>query len=125
MDLKLNLDYIVREHDDALFRKASRNITDFLIRQAIAAKYPNGVKVRSEQRIVARLQNALATAMVEEKDVLPQVAADHIQFLYDVLKEWSAPAVLTNWFVTLFDAVEALIRDIEAAAKTPKSGSTS
>lgn len=120
---KLDHAYLIRDMDDALFKKSPRNLTDFLVRQAIAAKYKDGIKNRADQRHAAKIQNVLTGALKDEKNTV-ELTSDQIRWLYDVLKDWSAPAVAVNWFVDLFDYVEGMIRDLDNEEKSSKSGST-
>jgi hypothetical protein len=119
-DFKLDHAYLLRDVDDSLFKKSPRNLTDFLIRQALASKYKEGIKNRSDQRHASKIQNALTVALKDEKDSV-SLTSDQIHWLYDALKDWSAPVAGASWFIELLDYVEGLIRELESAEKTVKT----
>jgi len=123
MDIKIDHDYVVLEHDRAGYLKKNRNITEFMVRQAIAGKYPNGFKEKSErttQRIAGKVTGAFNTAVLKEQDSIT-VSLDQAQFLLEVMRDWGVPGTFTPWFLTFFEYLEDAVKKEEEAEKVTKA----
>lgn len=108
MEFKLDHSYVVRDIDrqsDPYIRE-DRQITEFLIRGAIAKKYPE-VKERTAQRMISRISNALNKAVNKKEDKI-ELTEDQVIWLRDLLREHAPNGTTANWFIDLFDYVEAL-----------------
>ena len=102
----LNHSYVVRDLDRQSdpYVKEDRNITEFLIRGAIAKKYPE-VKDRAAQRMISKITNALNKAVNKKLDVI-ELSEDQVEWIRDLLREHAPNGTTANWFIELFDYVE-------------------
>jgi len=125
IEFNLNQDFFVRDVDraDGSYFKINRQISEFLIRNGIAAKYKDGIKARAEQRLAGKINNALAKALADGSDQV-EFTLEQVQWFHDVLADWSVPPGLAGWHIELFDYVVGLIHDAEAEAKAAKNGTS-
>lgn len=121
MKFNLALPYIIKDEDKKQdpYLKTGRNVSEFLIRAGFNGKYPQGTKVRAEQRTQKRIFDALNLALKSEQDHIDITEAD-LKFVRDCLADWSVPpGSPSSWFIDLFDYIEDTIHQIESAKKTP------
>lgn len=129
MQFNLALDYYLTEQDKApVPRKEGdplgggwarpRLVTDWLVTNSIAGKYPQGSKVRAEQRCMAAVKLALKKAKETSADEI-SLSEDQFDFVVKALDEWSVPAGVMDWFVVLQDYCEGLKRQLAGAKNTP------
>lgn len=126
VDFKLNLDYVVRDSDRAEPNGAARRnvtLTEFLISEAVAAKYPpappsGGVSKRfgeiqekTDRRLAGRILNAVARAVkaAGEADVgSVSLTKEQFEFLDKLIEGWAVPAPWAGWWETLSAHCEEL-----------------
>jgi hypothetical protein len=130
MKFRCNVDYVVSDADREDLKtpdgrlvasafKENRGVTDFLVRNAIAARYKDGVKDRTVQRTLARVQNAFIRAVRDGEDEV-ELDEEQLRFVHDTLKEWSVPPGLVAWHVDLLESIEAAVSAIGEEKRAAK-----
>lgn len=116
MKVTLDLDYVVMPDDrQAPHLKTNRRVTDMLFRNAVQAKYPEGIKDRSHQRTWSRIQKILASAVVAERDEI-ELDLTQVEWILVPLNDWSCPQALVSWLCDLRDHLEEVKSSAEGAA---------
>jgi hypothetical protein len=131
--LNLKLDYVVRAamREDSKgpdgrvvqesYWKHDRQISEFLIRSSLIAKYPEGSE-KSAKKKNAKALNALARATNAGKDSL-DVDRSVVEHVQDALAAWGkCPVEFQPWLVDLEDEVERAIKAADEGEKASKNG---
>jgi len=125
MQFSLNLQYKVRDfdrevHPEKLWSE-DRKITDWLIRSAINAKYPNGIEERKVLRAAAAVQDELSSALNAGRDYVT-LSPYQVEWLYDVLSSWKIPPGFAGWGNALLEYAGDVAK--AAAAEGAKAEAT-
>jgi len=116
--INVSLPYMVREVDrkPESYFNSDRQITDFLIRQAITDRYKAGVKEKAVRRQIAPIYKILG-AVVNEKMNDVEFTLEQITFILDSFEAWEAPTFVLSW---LDDFSEYLAEQKKTAEKATK-----
>ena len=122
VELKLDVDYVVREADRKPGNASEENhtLTDFLVTQAISAKYPapphlqaansralGEIKEKTDRRIAGRVHNALGRAMNDDAKSI-ELTEEQFEWVHKVVDEWNVPPHWAGWYDDLLDHCEQI-----------------
>lgn len=125
MKINLALPYVVREGERAdangkpSYFSHDRQISDYMIRLAIEARYKQGVKEKAVRRQITSVQKILFTAINEKSDTA-ELSVEQVTFILDTLDAWEAPSFLVSWVEDLTDYLAESKKSTELAAKAEK-----
>lgn len=111
MEISLVHKYRVRPDEPNGYFKVARQISDFMIRQAIGQKHPQGFK-GEDLRAADRVQDALSDAVESERDTITLDRRD-VKWIADAFEGSSAPSGFTNmasWWVKFTDYLDDALR---------------
>lgn len=131
MDVTINLSLPFKVRDDqwAEWRadpksgfKTTRDVSDWLIRSAVAARYRDvlqgvdgrmvvreGMANRTEQRIWGAIQDLLA----DKSDAIV-ISGEALRWLHESVDKWQVPPALASWSLTLLDALKREIDSLDS-----------
>lgn len=127
MTITLGLRFTVRDqlrNQPNAIEAHDRNISDWIIRQAINTRYKEGVKDKAIRRLVGPILKKLTLAVNEKRDS-EDFSVEQVQFVLDSLEQYSAPPEWVSWVDDIseeFNRAKAA-HDAEEKAKkeAPKS----
>jgi hypothetical protein len=123
MQISLAPDYLITEADKIQDPALSPvKVSIFLIRNAVAAKYPQGMDDRKTQRAWARIQRVLQAA-TDENDVA-EISMEQADVLLEAIKTWKVPTHLVLWHLDLLDSLELAKSEADDAEKAKRNGGT-
>jgi hypothetical protein len=112
VQFNLNIDYTTRDEDRAGYFATNRNITEALIRAAIAAKTGGNDAPKARDtgfRILARIERALFAAVKAKHDTV-DLTKEQVEEIQKALESWQVPTGNRAWVADLLDYVESLLK---------------
>lgn len=114
--IKIDLDYAIREHDVPNGFKTPQDVTEWLVRSAYLAKYPQGIpsKERSLLRRHGKFENALVRA-TRARESTVQIEAETLRELREAFDHMNPTAQGMGWYVDFTTELDARIAALDAA----------
>lgn len=127
MILNLNVEYVVKPQQlkdpngSDSYWAHDRQTTEFLIRTALTAKFPEGCE-KSAKKKNAKIQNALGRALIKKQDSI-DVERNLVEHVQDALAAWTkCPVEFQHWLVDLEDEVERALKHADEVEASTKNG---